>query len=579
MIDNEDWLKYRSWDLYFGTKPVDDLATLLKVLKNPTDPVSAVMKFVRLPVWNAAPASLVHEVADWLESKGLVPNQTTKAFFHGNQYVTAEEHLAEADRQDKLSTKLAEEASQLEREGKNSVAFVRGFQSVVASRAASDHRRMASEIRKGGVGSGVRGHDTAETTSARQVDAGRNRVSSDREHKEHEAGLSRHLEGINTETGKGHRLSADRHKIAAAYHFLRLVGEDDKVEKGGAGSGRYPKGSLLASAGLPTEGWSIKEDVKSNLGGKFRGDKPTNTPVYKITTPNGNTIVVPKRKGENAWNLNKTETADIINYFEKITSNHTLDLANNKGANGDAGGWIHQSNPTVINLACMTEFRDSYISEPEYASRARANPLIIGNAGTTVSLGSNCVEKAQLAIGHELGHSDFYAEGHQIQEIFKAINDTLAENNQPTFDFDGEISQGLNDQVNEWRGRNIAGIYMPGEPNNRVAVADWKEFSLRVNDGSCPLRSNVKAELRKLGVTQYGSSSLQETIAESHAIYLHPEIPPTPLVLRLADALGWGTTKERVSKARSRVIGATIYDNFNAGTPMIETDQGFIPII
>lgn len=577
MIDNEDWLKYRSWDLYFGKKPVSDLATLLKVLDNPSDPVKAVMKFVALPVWNSAPDSLVHEVAEWLESKGLIPKQTTKAFFHGNQHVTAEQHLAEADKQEADSKRLADEASQLEREGKNSLAVVRGFQSVVAGNAARNHRRMASEIRKGGEGSGVRGHTTADTTPPRQVDAGRNQVSPDREQQEHAAEMNRHLQQEQEETEKGNKVGAERHKIAAVWHFLHLM-KNEQLEKGGAGSGRYPKGSILAHAGLPTEGWSITEENKYNAGGKYRGDKPRNTSVFHITTPNNNTIIVPKRNGEQQWNLGKPETAEVIKFFESVAKDRTLDLATTMGENGDAGGWVHPASPQLISIAPLGLFR-KFANEPEYASRAQKNPLIVGKLETSTSLGNSPTEMAQIVITHELGHSKFYLENHRIQEIFKPINDTLVENNQLPVDFDKEISAGLDEQIASFRSRGVSGLYMPGQPQDHIKISDYKDFALKAGDGSSPLRTGIRLRLRELGVTNYGSSSLQETVAELHAIFHRDEIPATPLLLRIADTLGWGR-KQEASVSKSLTFPAiTVYDDFIGGVPMVKTDIGVIPFI
>ena len=71
-IDNEDWLKYRTWDMYRGSTritTVDDLLWALSVLdESLEDQKAAVQHFMTLPAWNPAPAELVSAVADFLVS-------------------------------------------------------------------------------------------------------------------------------------------------------------------------------------------------------------------------------------------------------------------------------------------------------------------------------------------------------------------------------------------------------------------------------------------------------------------------------------------------------------------------------
>jgi len=70
-INNEDWLKYRTWDVYRLGKLVTDLPDLLWVLNvengTTTEQLDAIEKFTALPSWNAAPQSLKDQVAKFLK--------------------------------------------------------------------------------------------------------------------------------------------------------------------------------------------------------------------------------------------------------------------------------------------------------------------------------------------------------------------------------------------------------------------------------------------------------------------------------------------------------------------------------
>jgi len=70
-IDNEDWLKYKSWDIYRMGTLVTTLDNLLWALDveggTTTEQLDAVEDFTHLPVWNAAPQTLKEQVAKFLK--------------------------------------------------------------------------------------------------------------------------------------------------------------------------------------------------------------------------------------------------------------------------------------------------------------------------------------------------------------------------------------------------------------------------------------------------------------------------------------------------------------------------------
>lgn len=65
-IENEDWLRARTWDLYRGKHLVTTLADLYWQLDvqraTPDEQHGALVSFVALPAWRAAPAELKAEV-------------------------------------------------------------------------------------------------------------------------------------------------------------------------------------------------------------------------------------------------------------------------------------------------------------------------------------------------------------------------------------------------------------------------------------------------------------------------------------------------------------------------------------
>jgi hypothetical protein len=69
-LENEDWLKSRTWDLYRGSELVtttDNLLWALSVQDEPEDQqIAAIRHFMTLPAWLAAPAELVKSVAEFL---------------------------------------------------------------------------------------------------------------------------------------------------------------------------------------------------------------------------------------------------------------------------------------------------------------------------------------------------------------------------------------------------------------------------------------------------------------------------------------------------------------------------------
>ena len=72
-IDNEDWPKYSTWDLYRGSTlitTVEDLLWALQLSNAPlADQKAELIKFLELPAWMPAPEQLKREVNSFLEKR------------------------------------------------------------------------------------------------------------------------------------------------------------------------------------------------------------------------------------------------------------------------------------------------------------------------------------------------------------------------------------------------------------------------------------------------------------------------------------------------------------------------------
>jgi hypothetical protein len=87
IIDNEDWLRYRTWDLYRGhilITTVDNLLWALRVQNAPlNNQIKTLQHFMTLPAWQAAPEDLVTDVASFLLNDAITM-QSRRAMFYSD---------------------------------------------------------------------------------------------------------------------------------------------------------------------------------------------------------------------------------------------------------------------------------------------------------------------------------------------------------------------------------------------------------------------------------------------------------------------------------------------------------------
>jgi len=134
---------------------------------------------------------------------------------------------------------------------------------------------------------------------------------------------------------------------------------------------------------------------------------------------------------------------------------------------------------------------------------------------------------------HELGHSTFFAAKQTNEDIYGAVSKALGISTDT-------IRYAERDGYSKFLGRgNGIGWQMPdGSIANRQTAID---FLVKDSFGSAPLKGSGMQSLLSDGgkMTRYGTSTLQETVAESYCAYRMPELPKTPLVMSLAETLGW----------------------------------------
>ena len=169
---------------------------------------------------------------------------------------------------------------------------------------------------------------------------------------------------------------------------------------------------------------------------------------------------------------------------------------------------------------------------------------------------------------HELGHSTFFAAKQSNEDIYGAVSKALGIS---TDTIRYSERDGYSKLLGRGKGR---GWQMPdGSIASRQTAID---FLLKDSIGSAPLKGlGLQNRLYGGNMTQYGTSSLQETVAEAYCAYHMPELPKTPLVMSLAETLGW--TQKSVggnSEAPTTISDIIIADGID-GPVLIMGDKAY----
>ena len=79
----------------------------------------------------------------------------------------------------------------------------------------------------------------------------------------------------------------------------------------------------------------------------------------------------------------------------------------------------------------------------------------------------------------------------------------------------------------------------------KIGRDQFKDFMSRTGHPS--LGTATSFALKEMGMTRYGRQSLQEALAEGHAMYSMPQFENTPMVTAMATALGWDQAKKAMT--------------------------------
>jgi len=313
----------------------------------------------------------------------------------------------------------------------------------------------------------------------------------------------------------------------------------------GTSEGYKEAKTLLARKTLPRmkapvpKGWS-----KSESGGKIYFTKGTNTVIFA--------------KGARGWAPGERLSTAAMNAIDKYGEGKTLDFTHANDADRSTGAWVNPANPNTIQMGkWSTVASDVYWRSGEIAGMQNASDEVRDFFTNNMSQGfpdgtqkdltegdlqkewsvSDLIANPEQSIAstviHELGHSNFFAAGDHIDQIYSALDKTGQELGVTTPDWNKVTDSSIKLYVS----RNVP--YGMSTPDGNILRADLPSYLSSKGWGNTPLLPSTQSVINSLGSTRYGSTTLQETVAESYAAFQSPLVPDTPLVTNIAEALGW----------------------------------------
>jgi len=347
-------------------------------------------------------------------------------------------------------------------------------------------------------------------------------------------------------------------------------------------SPRKPRAKTPTIAGLP-KGWKLKSKDGSRV---------------VLTSKNGNTAIFATRS--RGWKPTEKYSQMVLATCEKFTSGKTINFVAEANVGSNSLAYVNRAKPDIIGMgrySSVLQTLDHQRSEfekqvtnnalvgtdlslalmgmakgsPErealidkmgaiYDSQPRTEAMVQGISHSYASYVTP--EKIiETMFNHELGHSDFFGEGHKISEIYPALTEAAKATLDASRQAGGsrpvslasftapEIWAQTQLQAAQDLATNTSSRYSGFDVGNGVIVprGDYVDYEMKQQTGSLVLRSTPQSILQSIGVTQYGSTKLQETVAEARAFYSSPELPKSALTNRIAEILGWNKTAKSVS--------------------------------
>ena len=351
------------------------------------------------------------------------------------------------------------------------------------------------------------------------------------------------------------------------------------VEVGGAGtttSARKPRAKSPTIAGLP-KGWKLKSKDGSRI---------------VLTSKNGNTAIFATRA--RGWKPTEKYSQMVLETIENQTSGKTVNFVAEANVGRDALAYVTSADPNIVNMGRYSEVVQTLDHQREQFEKQVTNTALVGadlslalmemakgtpereelitkmaelydqqprTEAMTNNLHNSCASFVspqkiiETMVAHELGHSDFFSEGHKISEIYPALTEAVqAAGVANRWAISGSYARFTDASAWEASQRDAYAEVLRGTPRkytgfdvgNGVVVsrADYIDYRMKEGSGSYPVSVSTQKVLREIGVTTYGSTKLQEVVAEARAMYSVPQLPKSALTMRIAGILGWDKTNK-----------------------------------
>ena len=323
--------------------------------------------------------------------------------------------------------------------------------------------------------------------------------------------------------------------------------------------------------GVVPDGWTVQKQGRNKI-------------IY--TSARGNTAVL--AVGARGWKVGDRYTNTVMTVLDKWATGKKIDFATERKVDSRTLAFVASGDPNTIGMgkhsviqasceddwnrynpqrglatsaerqAALKEWDDlvdrAHKGDKDAVDKVEATllkaddlaPKSLDKIGKSWSMGSTFISaqrNLEASLVHELGHSNFFASGHKISQMYGKINALLPRPHDWQKGQDSGQEKFVRSKA-RYSGLNFGGgvVVMKGQLASYLKDADM---------GSYTLTPTEQRLLRSVGATEYGAKKLQELVAESYAAYQLPNIPDGPLTLAVAQSFGWTKVQDSVSKAGS----------------------------
>ena len=321
--------------------------------------------------------------------------------------------------------------------------------------------------------------------------------------------------------------------------------------------------------GVVPDGWTLQKQGRNKI-------------IY--TSARGNTAVL--AVGARGWKIGDRYTNTVMTLIDKWATGKKVDFVNERQVDSRTLAFVASGDPNTIGIGKHSVIKSSCEGDwlrydpqrgiTDQAGRQQATrdwdaltdkaatgdkdaldkveaallkaddtaPKDLGKIGRGWSMSSTFLSaqrNLEASLVHELGHSTFFVNGNKISQMYGKINELLPAPHDWQKGQEAGQAKFLRSKA-RYSGVNYGGgvIVMKSQLADYIKDADAGSYELNATD---------RRILRSVGATEYGSTKLQELVAESYAAFQLPNIPDGPLTLAVAKAFGWTKVQDSVSKS------------------------------